>query len=67
MGLPQARKGLAGLINRYLERLHARATTDPIVADAFMRVSGLYEPPPALLRPGVAWRVLRGPRAPAAA
>lgn len=67
MGLPDARRGAAGFINRYLERLHACAARDPVVADAFLRVANLQDAPPALLRPSIAWRVLRGPRATLAA
>ncbi len=63
LGLPEARKGVVGLINRYLDRLHACAATDPVVANAFARVAHLIDPPPSLLRPGILWRVLRGPRA----
>jgi hypothetical protein len=63
MGLPEARRGVAGFINRYLDRLHACAATDPVVADAFMYVAQMYNDASALLRPGIAWRVLRGPRA----
>lgn len=63
LGLPEARRGMAGFVNWYLERLHACAATDPIVADAFLRVAQMYDSAPALLRPGIAWRVLRGPRA----
>lgn len=62
LGLPQARRGAAGMINRYLDRLHACATTDRVVADAFLQVSHLLQPKSALLRPSILWRVLRGPR-----
>lgn len=61
LDLPGSRRGIAGMINRYLERLHARASVDPVVADAFLRVAHLYEAPSALLRPGILWRVMRGP------
>lgn len=42
----------------YIRRLHAAAADDAAVAAAFVRVGGLVDPPSALLRPGVALRVL---------
>lgn len=59
LGLPQARRGFAGAINRYLMRLHAAASGDAAVADAFLRVANLQAPAPSLLRPSIAWRVYR--------
>ena len=53
------------LINGYLTRLHAAAADDAGLAEAFLRVAGLIDPPPALLRPGVALRVLRAGLRPA--
>jgi hypothetical protein len=55
------------LINAYLARLHAAAVHDADLAGAFVRVAGLVAPPESLLRPGVAFRVLRGSLAPATA
>ncbi len=46
------------LINAYLPRLHELAGRDPVTAEAFLRVTGLLEHPTALLRPGLALRVL---------
>jgi 2-polyprenyl-6-methoxyphenol hydroxylase-like FAD-dependent oxidoreductase len=46
------------LINAYLPRLHDLAERDPEAAAAFLRVAGLLERPEALLRPGLALRVL---------
>ena len=43
----------------YVGRLHAAAAHDARLAEAFVRVSGLVDPPAALLRPGVVLRVLR--------
>lgn len=43
----------------YMARLHGAAAHDASLAAAFLRVSGLVDPPTALLRPGVARRVLR--------
>ncbi|WP_033774789.1 FAD-dependent oxidoreductase [Salinispora pacifica] len=45
--------------NAYLGRLRYAATRDAQVTDAFMRVAGLMDPPQALMRPGIALRVLR--------
>lgn len=53
---PRTRK--AAILNWYLARLHRVARKDPIAALAFHRVANLLEPPPSLLRPSVACRVL---------
>jgi 2-polyprenyl-6-methoxyphenol hydroxylase-like FAD-dependent oxidoreductase len=45
--------------DRYIRRLHAAAAADADLARAFVRVSGLVDPPSALFRPGVVARVLR--------
>ena len=47
------------LFNRYLSRLVRGAHSDGALADAFYRVLRLEQSPTTLLRPGVAWRVLR--------
>jgi len=47
-----------GLINRYLERVHAVASSDPLVCRKFFDVLNLLAPPPSLMSPRVAWRVL---------
>lgn len=39
---------------RYIERLHAAASTDPALAVSFMRVAGLVDPPQRLLAPRIA-------------
>lgn len=50
-------------LGTYTARLHAAATQDPALAVAFARVMALVDPPPSLLRPGTAARVLfRGRR-----
>lgn len=53
---------------RFVARVQATAARDPVVAAAFVRVTGLVDPPTALLRPGVLARVTTGRcRAPSAA
>ncbi|GLX02517.1 FAD-dependent monooxygenase [Microtetraspora sp. NBRC 16547] len=48
------------VLNAYLSRLQRVAARDSRVAVAFSRVSGLIDPPSALVRPAVMWRILRG-------
>src|SRR5262249_16819021 len=45
------------LVNRYLERVHAVASADPVVCRKFFDVLNLLAPPPSLMAPSVAWRV----------
>ncbi|MCI4065282.1 FAD-dependent oxidoreductase [Micromonospora sp. R77] len=52
------------LVNAYLARLHAAATTDARLGAAFLRVLNLVDPPTRLLTPALLVRVLRGPRRP---
>ena len=47
-------------IKVYQRRLLAVAAHDPSVARSFLRVNNLLDPPSALVRPGVVWRVVRG-------
>jgi 2-polyprenyl-6-methoxyphenol hydroxylase-like FAD-dependent oxidoreductase len=47
------------LLNRYLDRLLRAAERDPVVADAFLAVNALVAPPPSLMAPRVAARVVR--------
>ncbi|RKR86881.1 2-polyprenyl-6-methoxyphenol hydroxylase-like FAD-dependent oxidoreductase [Micromonospora pisi] len=54
--------------NAYIARVQYAATKDATVADRYMRVAGLMDPPSALMRPGTVARVLRhAPRRPAPA
>jgi 2-polyprenyl-6-methoxyphenol hydroxylase-like FAD-dependent oxidoreductase len=56
------------VMNSYMARLQAAATLDGVVTRTFMRVAGLVEPPTALMRPGMMFRVFRGRKgAPSAA
>jgi len=50
------------VLDGYLGRLLPVAHRDPVVAGAFMAVSGMVEPPRHLMHPRIAWRVLRAGR-----
>ena len=49
------------LVNRYLERVHAIASEDPVVCRKFFDVLNLFAPPVSLMSPRIAWRVLTRP------
>jgi len=48
------------VISRYMARAHRAATRDPVVLRRFFEVASLLAPPPALMTPTIAWRVLLG-------
>jgi len=53
------------MANAYVARLHRAAVHDPALTNAFIRVAGLIDQPPALMKPGNLIRVLRhGKRVP---
>lgn len=52
------------LLSKYMERAHRVACHDPVVLRKFFEVASLLAPPPAMLAPSIAWRVLRGSPAP---
>jgi 2-polyprenyl-6-methoxyphenol hydroxylase-like FAD-dependent oxidoreductase len=54
----------SSLVNRYLERVHAVASDDPVVCRKFFDVLNLLAPPASLMAPSVMFRVLarRAPR-----
>jgi 2-polyprenyl-6-methoxyphenol hydroxylase-like FAD-dependent oxidoreductase len=45
-------------VNWYISKLHRAAHTDPVAALAFHRVGNLLAPPPSIMHPRVAARVL---------
>ena len=47
-------------IDWYMAKLQVAARHDPAVAAAFMQVANFLAPPPSLMRPRIALRVLRG-------
>ena len=55
---PRTKK--TSVLNWYVARLHRAAHKDPVAALAFHRVANLLDPPPSLVRPGLALRVLCG-------
>ena len=50
------------ILTRYMERAHRAASKDPVVLKRFFEVASLLAPPPAMLEPKIAWRVLTGGR-----
>ena len=47
------------IINWYIAKLHSAAHSDGKISTAFHKVSNLLAPPPSILAPRIAWRVLR--------
>jgi 2-polyprenyl-6-methoxyphenol hydroxylase-like FAD-dependent oxidoreductase len=61
--MPEAlgpRTGAVRLINWYMAKLHKAAHSDPVPALAFHKVSNLLAPPPSVMHPRIAFRVLSG-------
>jgi 2-polyprenyl-6-methoxyphenol hydroxylase-like FAD-dependent oxidoreductase len=48
------------VISRYMARAHRAAMRDPVVLRRFFEVASLLAPPPAMMSPAIAWRVLLG-------
>jgi 2-polyprenyl-6-methoxyphenol hydroxylase-like FAD-dependent oxidoreductase len=57
-GVPGKRTAKVRMVNAYLPRLHAAASTDSALASAFIRVMAMVDRPEGLLRPDRALRVL---------
>jgi 2-polyprenyl-6-methoxyphenol hydroxylase-like FAD-dependent oxidoreductase len=57
--VPGTRTAKIRLVNSYLPKLHAAATTDITLGRAFVRVLGMMDRPEGLLRPDRVLRVLR--------
>ncbi len=47
----------SALVNRYLERVHAVASQDPVVCRKFFEVLNLLAAPSSLMSPRIAWQV----------
>lgn len=58
-GVAGRRTTTVRLLGAYVSRLHAAAVHDEALGRAFVRVSGLVDPPGALLRPAVVLHALR--------
>ncbi|WP_337870587.1 hypothetical protein [Meiothermus sp.] len=54
------RNPMVNFINWYIAKLHIAARHDPAVVMAFQKVANLIVPPPSLMAPGIALRVLWG-------
>jgi flavin-dependent dehydrogenase len=54
------RTGMVKFVNWYIGKLHIAAAGDPAVARAFHRVANLVDPPPSLMQPSIAFRILKG-------
>jgi 2-polyprenyl-6-methoxyphenol hydroxylase-like FAD-dependent oxidoreductase len=54
------RSAMTRFINWYIGKLHRVAWEDQTVALAFLKVINLMAPPPSVMRPEIAMRVLRG-------
>ena len=54
------RSGMVKFVNWYIGKLHIAAAGDPVVARAFHRVANLLDPPPSLMQPSIAFRILNG-------
>jgi 2-polyprenyl-6-methoxyphenol hydroxylase-like FAD-dependent oxidoreductase len=60
--VPGTRTAKIRMVNAYLPKLHAAASTDPALAGAFIRVMGMVDRPELLMRPDRVLRVLRATR-----
>jgi len=58
-GAEGRRTPMIRMVNAYVAQLQRAAVYDGELTNAFIRVAGLVDPPPALMRPATALRVLR--------
>ncbi|WP_106618248.1 FAD-binding monooxygenase [Saccharothrix carnea] len=65
-GVEGKRTAKVRFVNAYLARLQAGAPRDPNLSNAFLRVAGLIDSAPALMKPATMLRVLRAGKPPAA-
>ncbi|MGI5186187.1 NAD(P)/FAD-dependent oxidoreductase [Dactylosporangium sp. CA-152071] len=61
-GVEGRRTPMLLMMHRYMKALQAAATRDAGLTEVFMRTAALVDPPTALMRPGVIWKVLRDAR-----
>ncbi|MEU1880091.1 FAD-binding monooxygenase [Streptosporangium sp. NPDC020072] len=61
-GVRGKRSAKVRFVNAYVARLQDAAVNDPTLANAFIRVAGLVDPPASLMLPRHVVRVLRGSR-----
>ena len=61
-GVPGKRTLKVKLGHRFMRRLHAATARNSYFTAAFMRVAGLVDPPEALMRPSLIFKVLRETR-----
>jgi flavin-dependent dehydrogenase len=54
-----SRTPMVRFINWYIDRLHIAAQQDAEVSIAFLKVINMLAPPPTVMHPRIAWRVLR--------
>ena len=59
-GVEGTRSAMVKFVNWYIGKLHIAAAGDPVVARAFHRVANLLDPPPSLMQPSIAFRILNG-------
>lgn len=54
------RTPMVRFLNWYIGKLHLAAHHDAAVSIAFLKVINMVASPPAILRPGIVWRVIKG-------
>jgi 2-polyprenyl-6-methoxyphenol hydroxylase-like FAD-dependent oxidoreductase len=54
------RTPMVRFLNWYIDKLHKAAHTDAVLSIAFQKVINMVAPPPTILNPAIAWRVMKG-------